>query len=286
MARGFNPAAWYRPLGPDQSVASQGDQLFGIRLQTIIPAADRPGSYDIGEYVADVIIATQSCDLDQRKVAEVEVVPVYALIEWLHEQPLFLNQLEAIRRGHVPGLYLLPAWPDAPFPEARTTRIIAFDEKRSITWAQLEAAQRGRRLGLCSPYIEHFGQALARFYMRVGLPEDLPELSWKLVDGESNRRGEQITLTSEHFAAFDLPSPTQTVRATIQRLQTANGSDVVYRASLERDGNFYGVGDSSDTAVSSLLQFLVTKRAELRQRREGETQKLHWLLQLLPEGER
>jgi hypothetical protein len=33
----------------------------------------------------------------------------------------------------------------------------------------------GNRLRLCPPYREHLAQAFARFFMRVGLPSDIPE---------------------------------------------------------------------------------------------------------------
>jgi hypothetical protein len=37
-------------------------------------------------------------------------------------------------------------------------------------WVQ----RKGRRLRLLSPYREHLSQAFARFFMRVGLPVDIP----------------------------------------------------------------------------------------------------------------
>ncbi|MBE0478052.1 hypothetical protein IBX65_02895 [Candidatus Aerophobetes bacterium] len=36
------------------------------------------------------------------------------------------------------------------------------------------AEKRGKRLRLLPPYREHLSQAFARFFMRVGLPMDIP----------------------------------------------------------------------------------------------------------------
>ena len=36
------------------------------------------------------------------------------------------------------------------------------------------SASRGERLRLLPPYREHLSQAFARFFMRVGLPTDIP----------------------------------------------------------------------------------------------------------------
>jgi hypothetical protein len=37
------------------------------------------------------------------------------------------------------------------------------------------ASKCGPRLRLCPPYKEHLAQALARFFMRVGLPVGIPK---------------------------------------------------------------------------------------------------------------
>ena len=274
----FDPSAWYRTVTPEERVL-QGDQLFGIPLRVILPSQDPPGSYDIGEYVADVIVATQSCDLEQSKVSQVEVIPVYSLAEWLREQPGFYNQLDSIRRGHVPGAYLLPAWPDAPIGAARLTRIVAFDEKRGIAWRELEDARHGSRLGLRSPYIEHFGQAVARFYMRVGLPEDMPPVEWKPAE---SGKGERVTLGRDDFAEAGLAGPSTPIPVIVQRLALVAGPDVLYRAAVERDGSYFGVGATPRDALASLRQLLLARRDELAGRPVPEGRRRHWLLDLFP----
>lgn len=250
----FDPAAWYHPSRPDEPIY-QGAQFFNATLRQVVPDPNRPGQYAIGIHEADVIVATQSCDLQQRKVSEVEIIPVYPLTEWLFYEPAFFSQLELVRRGHVPGLYLLPAWPRAPYHQAQVTRIVAFDEKRSLTWADLDLLRQGGWLGLGSPYIEHFGQALARFYMRVGLPEDLPAISWQSVGGERPVM-ETLAPTDERIAAAGLPLPSKPLIVTIQKLQLTHGPDVLVKAASKQDGSLVGVGRSSNEAISSLLRRL------------------------------
>ncbi|MGH2457968.1 MAG: hypothetical protein ACRDIY_03780 [Chloroflexota bacterium] len=275
----FDPSAWYRTLAPEDRVL-QGDQFFGVTIRVVLPSEDPPGGLDVGEYVADVIVATQSCDLEQSKVSQVEVIPVYSLPEWLREQPTFYNQLDSIRRGHVPGAYLLPAWPAAPIEAACLTRIVAFDEKRGISWRELDEARQRPRLGLRSPYIEHFGQAVARFYMRVGLPEDMPPVEWKLAADGS--KGELVTLGRSDFTDLGLVGPMVPIPVTVQRLALVAGPDVLFRATVERDGSYFGVGATPRDALESLRQLLLARRDELARRPALEGRRRHWLLDLFP----
>jgi hypothetical protein len=256
--RPFDPAAWYSLAEPDEPVL-QGAQFFDVTLRRVIPYPSYPGQYAIGQETADVVVATQSCDLEQRKTAEIEVIPVYPLVEWLAEEPAFVNQLETVRRGHVPSLYILPAWPQARFAQARRTRIVAFDEKRSISWDDLDTLRQKQWLGLRSPYIEHFGQALARFYMRVGLPEDMPPIGWKPGADAPAPTTEKLAPTDPRFGEAGLSSPPRPIEVSSQRLQMTSGPDVLYRASLKQDGTSIGIGRSSDEAISSLLRQLAAK---------------------------
>jgi hypothetical protein len=54
--------------------------------------------------------------------------------------------------------------------------MVDFREIYSLPFDYLvsRAAQLGPRWRLRSPYLEHFSQAFARFFMRVGLPSTIP----------------------------------------------------------------------------------------------------------------
>ncbi len=59
----------------------------------------------------------------------------------------------------------------------RLALVVDFGEIYSLPVAYLanHAGQQGDRWRLQSPYLEHFSQAFARFFMRVGLPVQIPE---------------------------------------------------------------------------------------------------------------
>jgi len=58
----------------------------------------------------------------------------------------------------------------------RKFRIVDFHQIFSLPIAFLREFARlsGSRLRLLPPYREHLGQAFARYFMRVGLPVDIP----------------------------------------------------------------------------------------------------------------
>lgn len=61
--------------------------------------------------------------------------------------------------------------PEAPMG----VRIVDFGRIFSLPKAFVRqwASDQGKRLRLCPPYREHLSQAFARFFMRVGLPQDI-----------------------------------------------------------------------------------------------------------------
>jgi hypothetical protein len=79
-----------------------------------------------------------------------------------------------VLKGRVEGLHLL-ASPVNP-ADNRGALVVDFREIYSLPFDYLMglAAQRGPRWRLRSPYLEHFSQAFARFFMRVGLPSTIP----------------------------------------------------------------------------------------------------------------
>jgi len=124
----------------------------------------------------DLIIVTQSCDLENSKVELVAMCPAYSLDEFEAHNPKFKakGQWELVRKGRVEGLHLLGSPKD---PEAnRSSLVVDFGQIFSLPPGYLErkAEAAGERLRLDSPYLEHFSQAFARYFMRVGLPSQIP----------------------------------------------------------------------------------------------------------------
>ena len=68
------------------------------------------------------------------------------------------------------------ASPLAP-EDNRRALVVDFREIYSLPHDYLidHATRLGPRWRLMSPFLEHFSQAFARFFMRVGLPSTIPE---------------------------------------------------------------------------------------------------------------
>jgi hypothetical protein len=133
-------------------------------------------SQDVPVATADLIVMTQSCDLENRKVEFVALCPIYSLAQFEATNPNFAKKgkWEEVRQGRREGLYLL-ASPTTP-EDNRAALVVDFRQIISlpIAYAVRRAVELGRRWRLQSPYLEHFSQGFARFFMRVGLPSAIP----------------------------------------------------------------------------------------------------------------
>lgn len=165
---------WYRVIEEDD--LQQGDILEEFEF------IDHPEDISLAEVPAqvksyDVIIMTQSCDLVKREVKHVVLCPIWPIEEAESINPIFVK-VEGKNKlidGHVIGYHLINECSISGFE--RPMRIVEF---RRILEAPkqktLEKAQaHGGRLRLQPPYREHMAQAFARFFMRVGLPIDIPK---------------------------------------------------------------------------------------------------------------
>jgi hypothetical protein len=125
----------------------------------------------------DLIVLTQSCDLEQRKVRLVATCPIFPLAEFEAVNPAFARKgrWNEVLKGRIEGLHLL-ASPTVP-EDNRQALVVDFREIYSLPYDYLtdHIARLGDRWRLESPFLEHFSQAFARFFMRVGLPSTIPE---------------------------------------------------------------------------------------------------------------
>lgn len=125
----------------------------------------------------DLIVLTQSCDLENQKARLVALCPISTLTEFEKVNPDFTKRgkWNEVRKGRVEGLHLLasPTNPD----NSREALVVDFREIYSLPFAYLikHTEALGSRWRLKSPYLEHFSQTFARFFMRVGLPSSIPE---------------------------------------------------------------------------------------------------------------
>ena len=186
-------SSWYKMTeGRD---LAQGDIVPGC--QVIVPQS----SAAVGETVPavmerrNVIVVSQSCDLAHGKCETVSVCRVVPLERFVdvsvdaqrhrdrsagrelaadrYEEKKF-EQKEQLRKGFVFNCHLLDKCSigaaNADF------QVVDFRTLLGIPFANLQdfVGGLGERPRLTSPYREHLSQAIARFFMRVGLPSDIP----------------------------------------------------------------------------------------------------------------
>jgi len=156
---------------------AQGDFLTGCSV-AIVPPEFNP---DITQAkaridVVDLIIMTQTCDLENDKAPLVACCPIHSIVRFEEASPEFKKQgaWERVRQGRVEGLHLLASTtkPDDKW-DAYTVDFRSI-YSLPVGYMTRRAMSLGARWRLRSPYLEHFSQAFARFFMRVGLPSGIP----------------------------------------------------------------------------------------------------------------
>ena len=87
------------------------------------------------------------------------------------------NRKEELRRGNLPGYHLLNKCELDDFITGY--RVVDFRNIYSISLDFIKDFNKMKcqRLRLLPPYREHLSQAFARFFMRVGLPVDIPSFN-------------------------------------------------------------------------------------------------------------
>lgn len=171
---------WYSLITSDNNI-EQGDFIEDCPM-IIPPKRMDHKKYTLDVKVWDVIILSQSCDIEQDKIQYILVSRFYPLSEIEKFLPLLKNDVgkEILRRGNFNGLHLLNK---CDLEEKKTDYIVVdFRNVYSIyKQSLLEIVKTNdKRIRLLSPYREHLSQAFARFFMRVGLPHDIPPFTDKI----------------------------------------------------------------------------------------------------------
>jgi hypothetical protein len=166
------PSFWVQVTG---SSLAQGDFLPDCLVPHFRPDFGQTNNnVPVRHY--DLIVVTQSCDLQNKKISLVACSPIHRLEEFETINPPFANKgrWEEVRKGRVEPLHMLAstAQPD----KNRDAFVVDFREIYSLPVEYLSdhANRMGPRWRLQPPYLEHFSQAFARFFMRVGLPSTIP----------------------------------------------------------------------------------------------------------------
>ncbi len=162
----------------------QGDILEGCPV--FLPPNDLViGAETTARFVwqrQDLIVMSQSCDLSKgrEKVDDVLLCAVWKRSE-LSGVDNHLGKdegMEEARKGRLPAFHVLAASALPGFE--REIRVVDFRRVHSLPVSFVRnAAKEARRLRLLPPYREHLSQSFARFFMRVGLPVDIPPFTGK-----------------------------------------------------------------------------------------------------------
>ena len=168
------PSYWEKATS---SGLAQGDHLVDC---LVLQYSETVATDELPEATAspcDLIVVTQSCDLENSKVDHVACCQIYSLAEFKALNVKFQQRqmLEELRKGRVEGLHLLGSQSNPT--DNSTALVVNFRQIFSVPlrYAQAVGQQPSERFRLRSPFLEHFSQAFARFFMRVGLPGAIPE---------------------------------------------------------------------------------------------------------------
>jgi hypothetical protein len=123
-----------------------------------------------------VIVSTQSCDIakEHQKTEDVLVCALWDASVFPPGHYLSTQKgLENVRQGSVPGFHMLAPCDEKVF--VHPFRLVDFRRVWSLPIGFVRRqASRNLHLRLLPPYREQMSQAFARFFMRVGLPSDIP----------------------------------------------------------------------------------------------------------------
>lgn len=181
---------WYAIVSGRQTV-TQGDIIHNFPI--LRPVLTAQGELDKKNAEAeknDVIVMTQACDLENKKVNYVILCPLiteekyFQLLE-LERQKSNPNykiadgnkkgMIDNMIKGNLVNFHMLEKHHDARERVSFGRLIVGLAESISVDREYLEKFVRrnGYRARLLPPYREHLAQAFARTFMRIGLPSNI-----------------------------------------------------------------------------------------------------------------
>lgn len=136
---------------------------------------------------ADVVVMSQACDLEQNKIAEVVLCPCLALSRYKqlweakrleeNQQPTakaWSSHCKHITDGTMWHMFMLDSNQSGDLlSEHRIVHFSSIHTAPRVFLDQFIAVQNKSRLRLLPPYREHLSQSFARYFMRVGLPQNV-----------------------------------------------------------------------------------------------------------------
>jgi hypothetical protein len=171
---------WYTIVQNTDEI-EQGDVLRSWPV--IIPAEWIEGVGDVDTDIdeKDMIIMSQSCDIQHDKIDNVLVCPIWDLDKL--GKYTSSGDRNKLKKGEIISYHLLNKCDLDELSECGLSELLGkylavdFKNAYSVPLSFLKDGIENRsekRLRLLPPYKEHLSQAFARFIMRVGLPEEIP----------------------------------------------------------------------------------------------------------------
>jgi len=172
---------WYEVLGTTDDL-QQGDFIPNCTI--VIPPVDinEDSEIEVNIKQIDSIILSQSCDLVNSKVELVLVCPYYPLKTFIdntlseqerNSKKAIVRLIDNLKKGYLPAYHLLNK--DTETNSFGDYQIVEFRNVYGVHISMLKSliTLLPERTRLLSPYREHLSQAFARYFMRVGLPQDI-----------------------------------------------------------------------------------------------------------------
>ncbi len=169
---------WYSIVGKSDEIL-QGDFVPECPILIPPPSIKIDDEPEIDIQLIDSIIMSQSCDLSNNHIDIVLVCPFYPLKTFIDLLPAdqssskkaISKTIDNLRKGNLPGYHLLNKvdnyLEDYQVVDFRNVYGIQINSLKNI------CNELNKRIRLLPPYREHLSQAFARYFMRVGLPQDI-----------------------------------------------------------------------------------------------------------------
>ena len=172
---------WYDDVLPNSPI-EQGDIIENCKIlvpnelhyQAILENKENEVPLDIIEI--NSIILSQSCDIQNEKIDSVIVCPIWSLRKFIEKGGWFNSSTarEDLRQGKFPEYHLLQKFESEELPN--DFYFVDFHRIYSVPKKFIEAMIKDKsHKRLLPPYREHLSQSFARYFMRVGLPVDIPK---------------------------------------------------------------------------------------------------------------
>lgn len=171
---------WYKDILDSESL-EQGDIIEKCNFlipdmehyNAILKNTNTEKPIDIKE--VNAIILSQSCDIENKKIDSIILCPIFPFSDLTIEGKQFYdkNEREILRRGNSPAYHLLNKFKTENLSE--DFYVVNFHSIYSAPKEFIKAITKDKtRKRLLPPYREHLSQSFARYFMRVGLPSDIP----------------------------------------------------------------------------------------------------------------